>query len=278
MTRGMNAARKDRVNRVLPAVEAPVLIMRGPYDHISPDRWTRELAAAAPDGQVETLPAGHTWCPSPIPMHWPSASKPFSAMRCRQVAHSSPSAPPRQPELTVVRGNDRKRAGLDRGGATRTLMGLARTWAVALLVVEGHVVEIEADVGGGLPRFQLVGLPDAALHEAKDRTRAAITNSGRTWPNERIVLALFPGEPACTKLSRSVNRAVRRTQYAVRHRRRRRSRTPSGLHPTRRDRAGESLPGRAVAARVASPGGPPSSNRPRSYRRVLDPSAAAGEA
>jgi magnesium chelatase family protein len=71
-------------------------------------------------------------------------------------------------------------------------MGLARTWAVALLGVEGHVVEIEADVGGGLPRFQLVGLPDAALHEAKDRIRAAITNSGRTWPNERIVLALSP--------------------------------------------------------------------------------------
>ena len=54
------------------------------------------------------------------------------------------------------------------------------------------MVEIEADVGGGLPRFQLVGLPDAALHEAKDRVRAAITNSGRTWPNERIVLALSP--------------------------------------------------------------------------------------
>ena len=71
-------------------------------------------------------------------------------------------------------------------------MGLARTWSVALLGVEGHVVEIEADVGGGLPRFQLVGLPDAALHEAKDRVRAAITNSGRNWPNERIVLALSP--------------------------------------------------------------------------------------
>jgi magnesium chelatase family protein len=71
-------------------------------------------------------------------------------------------------------------------------MGLARTWSVALLGVDGRVVEIEADVGGGLPRFQLVGLPDAALHEAKDRIRAAITNSGRTWPNERIVLALSP--------------------------------------------------------------------------------------
>ncbi len=71
-------------------------------------------------------------------------------------------------------------------------MGLARTWSVALLGVQGHLVEIEADVGGGLPGFHLVGLPDAALHESKDRVRAALVNSGRTWPNERIVLGLSP--------------------------------------------------------------------------------------
>jgi magnesium chelatase family protein len=71
-------------------------------------------------------------------------------------------------------------------------MGLARTWSVALQGVEGHPVEIEADVGGGLPGIHLVGLPDAALHESKDRVRAAVVNSGRVWPNERIVLALSP--------------------------------------------------------------------------------------
>ncbi|WP_433294232.1 YifB family Mg chelatase-like AAA ATPase [Pseudonocardia sp. CA-142604] len=71
-------------------------------------------------------------------------------------------------------------------------MGLARAWSVTLLGVEGHVVEIEADVGGGLPGVHLLGLPDAALHESKDRVRAAIVNSGCTWPNERILLALSP--------------------------------------------------------------------------------------
>ncbi|MCY7343688.1 MAG: YifB family Mg chelatase-like AAA ATPase [Pseudonocardia sp.] len=71
-------------------------------------------------------------------------------------------------------------------------MGLARAWSVALHGVEGHVIEIEADVGGGLPGVHLVGLPDAALHESKDRVRAAVVNSGRNWPNERIVLALSP--------------------------------------------------------------------------------------
>lgn len=71
-------------------------------------------------------------------------------------------------------------------------MGLGRVWSVALMGVDGHVVEIEADIGGGLPGFHLVGLPDAALHESKDRVRAAIVNSGRTWPNERIVIGLSP--------------------------------------------------------------------------------------
>ena len=71
-------------------------------------------------------------------------------------------------------------------------MGLARSWSVALLGVEGHVVEIEADVGRGLPGMHLVGLPDAVLNESKDRIRAAVINSGREWPKEKIVLALSP--------------------------------------------------------------------------------------
>lgn len=68
----------------------------------------------------------------------------------------------------------------------------ARTWSVALRGVDGQAVEIEADVGRGLPGLHLVGLPDAALSESRDRVRAAVVNSGRTWPNERILLALSP--------------------------------------------------------------------------------------
>jgi magnesium chelatase family protein len=71
-------------------------------------------------------------------------------------------------------------------------MGLARAWSVALVGVEGRLVEIESDVGGGLPGLHLVGLPDAALSESKDRVRAAIVNSGQEWPNQRIVLSLSP--------------------------------------------------------------------------------------
>ena len=71
-------------------------------------------------------------------------------------------------------------------------MGLARAWSVALCGVDGQVVEIEADIGGGLPGVHLVGLPDAAVQESRDRVRAAVVNSGRAWPKERIVLALSP--------------------------------------------------------------------------------------
>ncbi|MBW0118702.1 YifB family Mg chelatase-like AAA ATPase [Pseudonocardia abyssalis] len=71
-------------------------------------------------------------------------------------------------------------------------MVLARGWSVALHGVDGHVVEIEADLGGGLPGVHLLGLPDAALQESRDRVRAAVVNSRLVWPNERIVLALSP--------------------------------------------------------------------------------------
>ena len=71
-------------------------------------------------------------------------------------------------------------------------MALASAWSVALFGVDGVGVEIEAHIGAGLPGVHLVGLPDAALHEAKDRVRAAVVNSGEGWPNRRVTLGLSP--------------------------------------------------------------------------------------
>ncbi|QUF02937.1 YifB family Mg chelatase-like AAA ATPase [Actinosynnema pretiosum subsp. pretiosum] len=71
-------------------------------------------------------------------------------------------------------------------------MALARAWSVALRGVEGVPVEIEADVGAGSVGTQLLGLPDAALHESKDRVRAAVRNSGQQWPAHRVTLGLSP--------------------------------------------------------------------------------------
>src|SRR5260370_13049297 len=71
-------------------------------------------------------------------------------------------------------------------------MALARTHSIALVAVEGHPVEIEADIENGLVTLLLVGLPDTALREARDRIRSAIVNSGQTWPNRRITVGLSP--------------------------------------------------------------------------------------
>lgn len=71
-------------------------------------------------------------------------------------------------------------------------MGYARIGAVGLIGLAGHVVTVEADVANGLPGLILSGLPDAALNEARDRVRAAIVNSGESWPQRRITVNLLP--------------------------------------------------------------------------------------
>ena len=71
-------------------------------------------------------------------------------------------------------------------------MALARTYSVALIGVTGHVVEVEADIANGLVGMILVGLPDTALREARDRIRAAISNSGEQWPQRKITIGLSP--------------------------------------------------------------------------------------
>ncbi|WP_018655268.1 YifB family Mg chelatase-like AAA ATPase [Actinomadura flavalba] len=71
-------------------------------------------------------------------------------------------------------------------------MTLARTHSVSLVGVDGFVVGVEAAITSGIPGLHLVGLPDAALSEARDRVRAAIYNSGEDWPNRHVTVSLFP--------------------------------------------------------------------------------------
>ncbi|MEO6205097.1 MAG: magnesium chelatase domain-containing protein [Mycobacteriales bacterium] len=71
-----------------------------------------------------------------------------------------------------------------------TASALARSWSVGLVGLDGHLVEVEADLAQGLPGLAVIGLPDASLAEARDRIRAAIVNSAEHWPARRITLAL----------------------------------------------------------------------------------------
>lgn len=58
--------------------------------------------------------------------------------------------------------------------------------------VSGYSVSAECDLSSGLPAFNVVGLPDAAVNEARDRVRAAIKNCGFTFPVSRITVNLAP--------------------------------------------------------------------------------------
>ncbi|HET9873103.1 MAG TPA: YifB family Mg chelatase-like AAA ATPase [Propionibacteriaceae bacterium] len=71
-------------------------------------------------------------------------------------------------------------------------MGLACAWSVALVGLDGRMVEVEADIGSGLPRTVLVGLPDTSLYEARDRCKAATSNSGQEWPQALLTINLSP--------------------------------------------------------------------------------------
>lgn len=71
-------------------------------------------------------------------------------------------------------------------------MGMGRALAVALVGLNGHVVEVEADIGQTLPNFVLLGLPDASLSEARDRIRSAAQNSGVPLSRRKITVNLVP--------------------------------------------------------------------------------------
>ncbi|MDR1512667.1 MAG: ATP-binding protein, partial [Propionibacteriaceae bacterium] len=70
-------------------------------------------------------------------------------------------------------------------------MSLARARSIALTGLEATVVEVEVWIGSGLPRTVVVGLPDAALSDAKERCRAAVASVGLAWP-AHVVINLTP--------------------------------------------------------------------------------------
>lgn len=77
-------------------------------------------------------------------------------------------------------------------------MAFARTCAVALVGVEGVVVEVQADLEPGVAAFSLVGLADKSLTESRDRVRAAVINSGAQWPQKKLTVGLSPAAvPKC---------------------------------------------------------------------------------
>ncbi|MEU4015935.1 YifB family Mg chelatase-like AAA ATPase [Microbacterium sp. NPDC028030] len=71
-------------------------------------------------------------------------------------------------------------------------MSTARTWAVALTGVDGHLVEVEADLSNQTPEFRIIGLPDKSLGEAVQRVHNACKNTGLDLPRRRLTVNLSP--------------------------------------------------------------------------------------
>jgi magnesium chelatase family protein len=71
-------------------------------------------------------------------------------------------------------------------------MSIATTKAIALSGIKGELITVEVDISDGLPGFSLLGLPDTALSESRERVRAALVNSGQSWPNRKVTISLLP--------------------------------------------------------------------------------------
>src|SRR5579884_3052402 len=71
---------------------------------------------------------------------------------------------------------------------------LAKIQSCAVIGLEGAIVEVEVDLSNGLAAFTIVGLPDAAVNESRERVRSAIKNSGCLFPFKRITVNLAPAD------------------------------------------------------------------------------------
>ena len=69
---------------------------------------------------------------------------------------------------------------------------LGQSLSVALVGLEGQLVRVEVDIADGLPGYVLLGLPDAALTESRDRVRSALVNCSENWPNRKVTVSLSP--------------------------------------------------------------------------------------
>ena len=71
---------------------------------------------------------------------------------------------------------------------------VAKVFSAATVGLDSYLLEIEVDIGAGLPSFTIVGLPDKAIDESKERIRAAIKNSGVFFPQHRLTINLAPAD------------------------------------------------------------------------------------
>jgi magnesium chelatase family protein len=70
---------------------------------------------------------------------------------------------------------------------------LSKVISCTILGIDGSIVSVETDIRRGLPSFSIVGLPESAVKESRERVSSAITNSGFEFPLKKITVNLAPG-------------------------------------------------------------------------------------
>ena len=80
---------------------------------------------------------------------------------------------------------------------------LSKIKSIVLNGLDGNLVEIQTDISNGIPEFEIVGLPDATVKEAKKRIKAAIKNSKIEFPNKKILINLAPAN-SCFDLAMAI--------------------------------------------------------------------------
>jgi len=98
-------------------------------------------------------------------------------------------------------------------------MAIVKINSCGLNGLNGYIVNVETDISAGLPAFDIVGLPDTAVKESRERIRAAIKNSGLTMPPKRITVNLAPAdvkkEGACYDLPIALSILLASEQVAI---------------------------------------------------------------
>ena len=115
---------------------------------------------------------------------------------------------------------------------------LAKSQTCAVVGLDGFTVQVEVDISNGLPAFNVVGLPDTAVQEARERVRAALRNSGCDFPMRRITVNLAPAD-----LKKG------RPRLRPAHRRG----NPAQLWPNRPAQRSRPFPGRTFSRRRPAP-------------------------
>ena len=69
---------------------------------------------------------------------------------------------------------------------------LSKIKSISLIGLEGNLIDIQVDISNGIPEFEVVGLPDTSVKEAKKRIESAIKNSGFEFPSKKILINLAP--------------------------------------------------------------------------------------